>query len=288
MNDRVETRVASDGYRLACRHSTPDGAPRGWFILLHGIQSHSGWYDFTRGHLVEQGYDVRIPDRRGSGLNEIERGHAQNGERLVEDVVHFLDDARSERDRIAQDAPLVLGGLSWGGKLAYAVAKRRPELPDGLVLLYPAVVPRIRPSWEERLRLWLARRLSINHRVVPLPLDDPALFTSVDKWQDFIRQDGLALHEVTSGLLFAGQDLEAACRKDCGHWPPSLPVLLMLAGRDRIIDNEKVRRLLRHQVRTGLTEVEYPDAQHTLEFEPCRDQYISDLIDWLSARVRRT
>ena len=34
--------------------------------------------------------------------------------------------------------------------------------------------------------------------------------------------------------------------------------------------------------------MEYPDAEHTLEFEPCKEQFITDLIDWLKAIRPRT
>lgn len=291
MPDEVEQRTASDGYPLTCRHALPEGAPRGWLVMLHGIQSHSGWYDFTREGLAKVGWDVCFPDRRGSGRNERERGHAPHWQRLINDAVHFLNDARRERDRIRPEAPVILGGLSWGGKLAYAVARLRPELIDGLVLLYPGIVSRIGPSSWQRIQLALAKALVIQDRKVPVPLDDPALFTSAPQWQEFIRSDPLALREVTTGLLFASRDLDALCRRDppdtqrsCRSEVRCPPVLLMLAGGDRIIDNDKVTELLVHQVGDALEVFTYPSAAHTLEFEPCRDEYLADLKTWLSHR----
>ena len=77
--------VASDGYRLKYRHWAPVN-PRGIVIALHGIQSHSGWYDYSSRRLADAGFAVYFPDRRGSGLNGFQRGHAAHAMRLVNDV----------------------------------------------------------------------------------------------------------------------------------------------------------------------------------------------------------
>ena len=69
MPPQFEHIVASDGYRLFARHWRPNGQPRGFVVALHGIQSHSGWYEYSSGRLCEAGYDVLFLDRRGSGRN---------------------------------------------------------------------------------------------------------------------------------------------------------------------------------------------------------------------------
>ncbi len=60
-----------------------------------------------------------------------------------------------------------------------------------------------------------------------------------------------------------------------------LPVLLLLAGRDRIIDNQPTRDLVAKFA--GPKEiVEYPESpHHTLEFEPNPERHITDLLNWL-------
>ena len=77
--------VASDGYRLKFRHWAPVH-PRGIVIALHGMQSHSGWYDYSSRCLADAGFAVYFPDRRGSGLNGFQRGHAAHAMRLANDV----------------------------------------------------------------------------------------------------------------------------------------------------------------------------------------------------------
>lgn len=281
MSPEFQHIVASDGYRLFARHWRPSGVPRGFVVALHGIQSHSGWYDFSCRLLCEAGYDVLFLDRRGSGRNFSRRGDVPHGDRLIHDVMQVLSEARRRRDQIASNAPVVLLAVSWGGKLATITAARRPELVDALALLYPGLCARVQPTAWQRARLSLARTLDVRHKRVEIPLNDPALFTAVPRWQEFIRNDPLALREVTSGFLLSHQDLTheslaAAPRIHC-------PTLLMLAGRDQIIDNEATKNWARGLGTSRLTLHEYSDAQHTLEFEPQPDQFVNDLLSWMQS-----
>lgn len=278
--------AASDGYRLHYRHwRTGSGQPLGYIVGLHGIQSHSGWYEYSSRRLAEAGFEVSFLDRRGSGLNEDQRGHAPHCERLLNDVVQFLGDVRDRRNRRAPVSPVILLAVSWGGKLAAPVAGRRPELVDALALLYPGLCAQVRPKRHQLLQLRLAVALGLHRRRVTVPLDDPALFTDDPKWQQFIREDEKALHEVTVSLLNANRQLDGIVQSV----PDRLrcPTLLMLAGRDRIIDNRATRQWFERIATADRKLIEYPEAAHTLEFEADREQVVGDLLDWLQAVRRR-
>lgn len=278
--------TASDGYRLRYRfRPAAANEPRGFVVALHGIQSHSGWYAHSTQRLAEAGYEVSFLDRRGSGLNERDRGYTPHVDRLVADVTQFLGDVRYHRDRIAPAKAVVLLAISWGGKLAAALCLRRPELVDALVLMTPGICARIGPRWDQRLRVRSAGLLGLGRKLVPIPLDDPALFTSDPERREFIRSDPLSLRLASVSLLKAGVQLDreaadAAERITC-------PVLLMLAGEDRIVDNARLIRWFDRLAAGSRQRIDYPGAQHTLEFEPVRDRFIGDLIGWLnSVRAR--
>jgi acylglycerol lipase len=258
--------TASDGYELHYRHWVPSGNPRAYVVALHGVQSHSGWYEYSSQRLCEVGFDVRFLDRRGSGLNTKDRGHADHPDRLINDVAQMLGQVRWERKLAQVGAPVILMGVSWGGKLAAVTAARRPDLVDGLALLYPGLCARVRPRFYQRWLLNLGMATGAARKLVRLPLDDPALFTGESAWREFIFDDPLALHEATVSFLKANMmlDQEAECI-------PSLiqaPTLVMLAGRDEIIDNEATKRYLKNWGGINLAVREYPEARHTLEFEP--------------------
>lgn len=279
--------TASDGYQLRYRfYPARETPPRGYVVALHGIQSHAGWYEYSSQRLADAGYEVSFLDRRGSGLNEQDRGHASHVDRLVNDVIQFLGEVQFHRERDAPTVPVILSAVSWGGKLAAVTCARRPELVDALALLTPGICARIRPNWHQRWRLQLAGILGIERKLVSIPLNDPTLFTDEPDWQEFIRNDRLLLRQATVGLLQASVELDDEVamvpqRIDC-------PALLVLAGKDRIINNDKSRQWFERLQSPQRQIIEYPDARHTLEFEPNRQQIIDDLIEWYATIPARS
>ncbi len=177
--------------------------------------------------------------------------------------------------------PLFLAGISWGGKLAVALERRHPGLADGLILLCPGFFPRIYPSIWQRLRIVWAR-LFRPRKLFPVPLNDPALFTASPEWQEFLRNDPLRLHKATARLLIESVRLDRYLRVVPKY--VHVPVLLLLAEQDRIINNAKTRLFVDRFRAKDKQIIEYAGAHHTLEFEaePCR--FLADIKAWLLQR----
>jgi alpha-beta hydrolase superfamily lysophospholipase len=116
----------------------------------------------------------------------------------------------------------------------------------------------------------------------PIPLNDPELFTATPHRQEFLRGDRLALHKATGRFLGASLHLDRSLRYVPHRF--HLPVLLMLAENDRIIDNVPTIRFFQRFASVDKRIIEYAGAHHTLEFEQKPDLFIDDLIDWLKQR----
>src|SRR5436190_9471953 len=101
---------ATDGYSFHVGLWPAVPPVRGQVVVLHGVQSHSGWYHRLGQTLAGSGYIASFPDRRGSGANAWERGHARSASRLIRDLVEWLQALRAERPRL----PIALVGISWG------------------------------------------------------------------------------------------------------------------------------------------------------------------------------
>lgn len=276
--------TASDGYKIHFRHWQAE-TPRGIVIALHGIQSHSGWYNASSRAMADAGFDVYFADRRGSGGNGFQRGQAVHGMRLVNDVRALASLARGEHGSDSKSnspLPITLMGISWGGKIAASAVSLFPSEFQGLALLNPGLEPRLCPNAWQRFRLKLARRFEAIKLDIPIPLRAPELFTDTPQWQQFIAEDPLALHNVSSSFLNAGKDMDDIVAAHGSEIRS--PVLLMLAGKDKIIDNAKTRELVTRFRTYHLTSVCYPNACHTLEFEADREAIFSDLTEWLRTR----
>ena len=203
-SSNIRSISTSDGIRLKFRQWSGGGKPRATLVALHGIQSHSKWYEYSSERLADAGIEVYFADRRGSGLNGRWRGHADHGVRLLNDVRQLIRLVRREHPAL----PLTLLGLSWGGKTAAAIASTYPSEIDRLALLYPGLRPHIKPNWWQRFQLSFARRHDLRRHPVRIPLQDVSLFTDDPEAQSEIQDDPLALEYVTSGFLNAGRDLD--------------------------------------------------------------------------------
>ena len=271
---RIATFLASDGYRFYVRRWDTASRPHARVVFLHGIRSHGGWYLSSCSELAGAGYDVHFLDRRGSGLNSAYRGHTPSFRRLLDDVAEYLQELRRERAWL----PTVLAGISWGGKLAAAVPYRRPGLIQGLVLITPGLVPIIQPAFSQRLRMAVAGLIQPPRRF-PIPLNEPELFTSDPAWQDYIDKDRYGLRQATARFFLASAMLDIYLRRATRQI--DRPVLLLLAGRDRIINNTGTREYLRRCSQANVTVCEYVEADHTLEFSQNAGDFCRDIRIWL-------
>jgi alpha-beta hydrolase superfamily lysophospholipase len=276
----VCTFTAGDGYCWHYRHYSCPGpaASRARVVCLHGIQSHGGWYENSCTRLSQEGFEVFFLDRRGSGLNDQARGDTPSFRRLLDDLAEFLQRLRSQQSGESPGRPVFLLAISWGGKLAAALPRYHPGLIQGLALLCPGFFPRVRPSRKDQLRIAWSYLVS-PRRLFPIPLSDPELFTASPRWQQFLRDDALSLHRATARFLVHSRRLDAYLRLAPSH--VTVPVLLLLAGQDRIIQNEQTRRFVESFAAADREVIEYPEAHHTLEFESQPHRYLDDLLRWL-------
>jgi alpha-beta hydrolase superfamily lysophospholipase len=284
----IEEFTAGDGYRWRYRRFCPRGAlVRAEVVFIHGIQSHGGWYEYSSARLAEAGFAVSFLDRRGCGLNAQGRGDAPSFRRLLDDLAEFLGKAprSARRGHTVARLPLFLAAISWGGKLAVALERRHPGLIDGLILLCPGFFPRVYPSLGERLKI-LGARLFRPRKLFTMPLNDPELFTATPRWQQFLRDDPLRLHQATARLLVESARLDGYLRFAAKY--VHVPVLVLLAENDRIIHNLRTRAYVERFATPDKQIIEYPRAHHTLEFEAEPEWFINDLKTWLASRTDGT
>lgn len=264
----------SDAYVGQARYWRPPGSARGAILYLHGIQSHGGWFEGSACRLAEAGLHVLLPDRRGGGLNEVDRGHARTASRLLLDVVEAMAWLKGK----AGIGSVTLVGVSWGGKLAAAAAFRQAEDIDRLVLVAPGLFPQVDLPIGQKVSVAVAALLQ-PRQPFQVPLDEPELFTDNPLRQAYIRDDPLRLRQATARFLFASRMLDLQVRGEAGRrvWP--FAVTFLLAGKERIVDNERTKRFARSLRCRQVKIIEHSEAAHTLEFEPDPKAYYDDLVE---------
>jgi alpha-beta hydrolase superfamily lysophospholipase len=118
----------------------------------------------------------------------------------------------------------------------------------------------------------------------PIPLNEPELFTASPDWRRFIETDRHGLTEATARFMVASVQLGIYLRRAVKR--VTVPSLLMLAGHDRIIDNAKTKAFFTTFGSVDKTVLEYPDAHHTLEFEPEGYRWFEDFTNWIAMKCR--
>lgn len=240
--------------------------------MLHGLESHSGWFVRSAGHIATLGLPVHAFDRAGSGVSEA------SGDRWFR-----LDDLFAEVDAVA-DAALAGGrydsihlfGHCFGALVALVYAAlHRPERIASLVLATPALYTRTDLAAAAKLRvLWSAIWGGTDRIAIPL---SPEEFSELAPFVQLVRNDPLLLRTAPARLFY--EIRRARRRLRAAASALRAPLLVAMAGEDPICDNARNRRLL-ERVNTEKEIREYSGARHILEFSQARDAFLRDLATW--------
>jgi len=238
--------------------------PAGAVLYFHGIQSHGGWYESSGSRLAERGLTVLMPDRRGSGLNGPPRGHFDSIGQCETDTRYLLDEMLRETG----SASAHVIGVSWGAKQAVLLAQQVPERVRSLTLVGPGLFPRVDLTTTEKFRVAMAM-VNDRERLFEIPLNDARLFTANPAKIEYVAGDPHKLIEVSASFLLTSRRLDKRLR-GFAQSPYRGPVHVLLAGQDKIIDNDRTRAWFDALPSPDRRLTVYPDAHHTLEFEADR------------------
>ena len=265
----INTVVCEDGYRLRYRLWLASGSTVGTMVLVNGMMSHSGWFRELAHLLTGLQLHVVGADRRGSGVNECDRGDAVSRQILISDLRRIIE--REDRG-----SPIYILGWCWGALLAVNLALELGQKLSGLLLLAPGLYPSQqvrRAALEQRI---LSRDADEHSAVLHAPLSKE-MFSKSANVRDFIQNDCLAQRMFTPRFFrIAGEmSLIATARL------PQLtqPLLLLLAANDEAVDNEQTLKAVQRLRRTTVTSATLV-CQHGMQFE-APQEIVSQISRWL-------
>lgn len=259
--------------------ATPPGNSTGLVILLHGIGEHIGRYQHLFEYFNRHDFTVAAFDLTGHGRSAGPRGYAPNYASVLDDIDQFVQDARA----LYPSLPLFLYGHSMGGNLVANYVMRRAVKVDGVVLSCPGFLPRaMGPRWKYLLA-------SLFYRLLPgLTVSNEVDSRYLSRDRQVVEQyrDDALTHDRIS-LRFAIELIRA------GKWALdhaekfSLPLLMMQAGRDELVDAD-VNLQFARQV-SGPCEIRlWAEQFHELHNEPEYEQVLAYVIQWMRRRIEKT
>jgi lysophospholipase len=248
-------------------------------MYFHGIEGHGRWFEDTALELNKKGVTTFAFDRRGAGSSRTVRGHCSGWQQLVDDADEIL-----HRIRVTNpERPIFLVANCWGSKLALAVAGREHNsFVRGIAMTSPAVCVQVDVSIVTKILIGFSLlRGGADYFGIPLT---PEQFTDVPEYLEYIRRDALRLTQATASFFFASIKLTRAAKAVAERM--QLPILILQSGRDEIVDVKNIETWFNGLKTTDKTLRIFPDAAHSLDFDPHASEYQEALADWILARVK--
>jgi alpha-beta hydrolase superfamily lysophospholipase len=251
---------------------------RAVFLLVHGLGAHTARWNFLADHFAARGFPSYALELRGFGRTpERPRGHIDSFRLYDKDILAL-------RRLIATEYPgrkVVLLGESLGGLIVFNLAARRPEEFAGQVLIAPAFKNGMRFPLSAYFTL-VSRRLFQPRKTVALPFTsamctrDPDYQAVMDANPDEVREASLKLLTSTMGELRRARKTVAAT---------AVPVLFLVPGDDRLVDEGAVLKLFARLGPADKTLIEYPDMLHALSIDRGRERVFDDILAWMEHRI---
>ena len=107
-----------DGVKIFTREWQPASEPRGVAVISHGLNAHSGLYEWAAQQFTSSGLAVYALDHRGRGRSEGERFFVNRFADWTQDLATFIDIVKAREP----DLPVFLLGHSAGGVIACGYA----------------------------------------------------------------------------------------------------------------------------------------------------------------------
>lgn len=124
-----ETVEGKDGNQIFFRCWRPEGPPSALVVICHGVNSHSGQYDWTARQLADTGFAVYALDLRGRGKSSGERFFVGDVEDYVGDLATMIELAKTREPGL----PVFLLGHSAGGVVSCVYTLEHQAEIDGLI-----------------------------------------------------------------------------------------------------------------------------------------------------------
>ena len=244
-------------------------------ILLHGLQSHSGWFTQSGSFISELGHPVYAIDRSGSGLSDGPK--KWKGMKLLSYIDDIDTVAGNAMKGHGTDKVHVLGHC-FGALGATAFSCARPEIVRSLVLPTPGLFTKTDMTLTEKFKVVFGV-LAGAEMPMRVPLD-PELFSEIDEYVEFIKQDKLSLREATTHFYFGVCELRNYIKSKSKEL--AMPIFMALAGGDPICNNELNTQFFAELGNSENVLREYTGARHILEFSSEKEAFFADLKRWFN------
>lgn len=265
------------GSRLYHQSWLPDGDPKAVIILVHGYDEHSGRYQYFAKHCTARGYAVFALDHWGHGKSDGVNGFVPNFPVYHEGVDALL---RQIPDTFAT-LPKILVGHSLGGLIAATYLLQNQSKFVAGVLSGPAIKAADEPS--AFLRFISGLLSKILPKIGVIALDASGVSRDPQVVVDYEADPLVSGTKISARLGYEMMKQMDYIQSKASSL--TLPLLLLHGEADRLTAAEG-SLFLHDNIRSSEKRLKiYPDLYHEIFNEPEKDQVLTDMTDWIDARL---
>jgi alpha-beta hydrolase superfamily lysophospholipase len=276
----VETFTLPDGAKLHLRVWRVANPAAPTLALLHGLGAHSGWFNDMANSLNAAGLHVYVPDHRGFGRSDGERGHTRDWRTYAADISALLD----EIARRGAGSRLFALGHSMGGVfVTYAAAedaKRATPRLSGIIAMNPWIkdTTKLSPGNIASIVFGGPRGSS---RLVVYPYE-PAKMTANPEAQRMVAADANWVKWQSASFLYQiGLRMRGQVKARAKE--VRAPALVVQGEADHVVVPAETKRYFEALGSADKTYKTYPGYSHDCEFEPDRSALDQDIATWIQA-----
>ncbi|MDN3549169.1 alpha/beta hydrolase [Mucilaginibacter aquaedulcis] len=269
---RTSTFSNLKGQRLFFRNWITDNKPRGIILIIHGLNSHSAYYQNFALELNKNNYEVYALDLPGRGRSEGERYYINDYKEIIADIDQLLKIIQTAHPLI----PVVLFGHSAGGVFAavYALlyqAKLKAFICESFAFKVPA------PGFALAI-MRLLGHITPHSRLIKLKNED---FSRDKSFVYRMNQDSLIKDEKQPArsmqqLLLAGDCLKKRMAEIM------LPLLILHGTADRVTKPDGSKYFVEQASSPDKQLKFYEGHYHDLLNDKYNGIVMRDIIKWLN------
>ncbi len=261
--------ITRDNTKLLLKQDSPEN-PKAVIIIVHGLCEHLGRYDYLAKRLWTQNFSVYRFDHRGHGRSEGKNVFYDNYNILTDDVYEIVEAVTENNTGL----PVYLIGHSMGGLAVTSFGAKYPGKVAGIVT--SGALTRNNAQFAKDLPKDLPVDTYLPNELGAGVCSDPAVVEAYKK-------DPLVRKEISAGLIYQLLAGVEWLKDNSSKFTD--PVFLLHGLEDGLVSEKDSRDFFDAISSKDKSLKIYANLYHEILNEPCKDEIITEFINWLENRL---
>jgi lysophospholipase len=249
----------------------------GTVVVVHGANEHHGRYDWVIKQLNANGYHCVCGDLPGQGTTTRRRGHIDTFDEYIETIEDWVQEAQTF------GLPVTLLGHSMGGLAVIRTLMEKKLDVQAVILSSPCLGLAHQPSKGKEVLSLLLNKVAPGVRLATNIPEGNATRNEMMRARD--KEDKLIVKRVSIRWY---RELTASIKYAFDHYRsfPKVPLLVLQAGEDLIVDKEAVKQWFNGVILEEKWYKEFPSLYHEVLNEPERERVFEYVKSFLHVHSR--